>query len=177
MKTQDEQVKHEISKKIKETELKIEALALSINGLEKIKHFKAVDKKMEKAGTTNKAHLAFEKGKDWSSSDTINIYLNDRIYSYSEPDKNGVSTADYFNDYQEQFSINKLSTYQDIINAIKSRIEGLTEAKKKLTGELKNIDALIIEAQKIDDRAEDFKNNLSYTTSKAISSHCFIKFI
>ena len=176
--TQNERVKEEIKKKIKEQELKIEALTLSIKGLETIKHYKTIDKRLNKAGTNEKAYLSFTKGESWSNFSTINLYLKDRIYNQSAPDKNGVSIANYFNDYQENILIDKEGvSYQDIIKIFNDKIEHLKEQGEKLQGELKSINALIIEAQKLDDRIEDFKNDLSYTTRNAISNNCFIRFI
>lgn len=132
-----------LAKKISEGEEHEKTLLLALAGINKVKHLAQVNKRVITAikaeGISASLSLDYTK--------RLNLFIEKRVYKTSKPDSNGVSTADYYSENMLTIYFNE--GYTDLIDNVVKRMEGITEYRARLEDEYKNIDALLVQAEKL----------------------------
>lgn len=177
LETNKKTVLHNIDKQLAETKLKIEMLKATSQALETIKHYKTITKRTTDA-IKEKANYYASYTEQYNIP-KMTLYLNERIYKTSAPDRNGVSQAEYYNSTDEVIYLTRTldettreyitdTTTEALITVIGQRLDGLTEHLDKLNDEKNNLDAILDKAIKIEKLYKELDDNLTYTTRQAL---------
>jgi hypothetical protein len=165
-KTVHEALLYACDKKISESMEHERVLNIAINALETVKHRKNIDahgtKAIKNAGVS--AHIYNEY------TPRITLYCNNRIYSTSEPDTNGCSIADYYENTDVTIYFDLNAGYAGIIENMHKRITGLLEYRVVLEKEKENADTIIAEYYALE-KARKAYENYTYITRDAIANY------
>lgn len=159
-----QEAKKQLDKAIKNNDLIIEMLE-KVNELIKTINHKTITKRAidiirDKTGYSSSLSTPY-------NSIQFKLYLNERIYSKSAPDKNGVSGSEYFDTTDETLYLDNV-TPQHAQEEIQKRLEYLKEYQEQLKKERDQLPELIKQVEELAKKYNDLDNLLTYKTRKAI---------
>jgi len=141
---------------------KIALLETVIQETEKIKHHQKITKKI----VTNLKAQGVASYLDTTYSTKLKIYIPNRIWRTTPPDRSGISGSIYFENDTEIIYFND---YQELIDNSRKRINCMKESNAKFENELETLGAIIQEAEEIQKRHNAFNDNVSYITRGALN--------
>lgn len=152
---------NDIKKKMAENLLKIDLLDKVITGATLSKDYKQITQRL---CNNIEASTSLEKR---MNSFYLRCYIprEKRIWRASEPDSNDMRTYEYLENDTESIFFDSIAEL--IINST-ARIEGMTEENKKLSQELDNLPALMLEASELETQYKEFEKKLSYAFKRSI---------